>query len=314
MPRFWTVFCLCAFGALVSGQSQEPPVFRAAGDTVPVFVTVTDRADRLITGLTQDRFTLRDNGRPQPITVFDNSPQPIRLIVLIDLSGSMYGNLPLIRDAGTALFSKLGRDDVATVGTFGKQIEINSTFTRDQRALLAALPQDIEPDAPTHLWRAILQAMDAFGDTAGRRVVLVLSDGQDSRAGEWGQKYVGSTEVVERAHRDNVMLYAVAMQSRFAPGRRPMGGGLMAQITNNFPSPEFGKTSVETGGGYVELRPRDDLGSAFSRIVEELHSQYLLGFAAPAKDGKRHEIEVRVSDGGLKVRARENYIAPRVAR
>ena len=57
-----------------------------------MFATVTDSDDRLVPGLTRDRFEVRDNGRPQPVTLFDNTPQPIRLIVMIDISGSMLGN------------------------------------------------------------------------------------------------------------------------------------------------------------------------------------------------------------------------------
>jgi hypothetical protein len=43
---------------------------------VPVFVTVTDRDSRLVKDLTRDAFEVLDNGKAQPITVFDNTPQP----------------------------------------------------------------------------------------------------------------------------------------------------------------------------------------------------------------------------------------------
>jgi VWFA-related protein len=309
---FAAALVLAAVATGGAEQADQSPVFRGVGESVPVFVTVTDRSDRLVTSLTREQFIVRDNGRVQPLTVFDNSPQPIRLIVLIDLSGSMYGNLPVVREAGMELFKRLAPGDLAAVGTFGKSIEIASGFTRDERALMAALPGSIQPDAPTPLWRAILEAMDAFGDGGGRRVVLVISDGHDSRQGGFGQKYVGSFEVLDRAHRDNVMVYAVAMRSRGrAPGLLPPGN-LQQRLTEGLPSPEFGRTAVETGGGYAEIAPRDDLGATFARIADELHSQYLLGFA-PAGDGKRHEIDVRVSEGGMKVRFRKNYVAPRAA-
>jgi Ca-activated chloride channel family protein len=219
-----------------------------------------------------------------------------------------------VREAGTELFTRLRPDDVAAVGTFGRQIAIGP-FTRDVGALLAALPRAIEEDAPTPLWRAITQAIDTFKDTPGRRVVLVISDGKDTPAGTFGQKYVGSFEVLDRAHGENVMIYAVAMRSRMRAGAAGTGpGGMMGRLTEGFPSPEFGKTAVETGGGYVELGPRDDLGVLFARIADELHSQYLLGFAPSAADGKRHEVDVRVSQSGLKVRARQHYVAPRSSR
>ncbi len=86
----------CLVGAVVAAAVQQP-TFRGESDVVRVFVTVTDRDGRLVTDLTQDDFELRDEGKSQPITLFDDTPQPIRLIVMLDVSGSMAGNLPLLR-------------------------------------------------------------------------------------------------------------------------------------------------------------------------------------------------------------------------
>ena len=86
---------------------------------------------------------MRDEGKPQPITLFDNTPQPIRLIVMLDVSGSMEGNLPLLRGAAEQLFARLRPDDVARVGAFGREITISPSFTRDPDELGAALPDAI---------------------------------------------------------------------------------------------------------------------------------------------------------------------------
>jgi hypothetical protein len=66
----------------------------------------------------------------------------------------------------------------------------------------------------------------------------------------------------------------------------------------------------ETGGGYAEIRFGQDLGAAFAQIADELHSQYLIGFAPPKRDGKVHRVELRVATRGLKPRARRSYVAP----
>src|SRR5437763_2683452 len=163
MKPFLTCATLVAsiVGAGGAAGQQQQPTFHGAEDAVRVFVTVTDRDGRLVTTLAQNNFEVRDEGKPQPITQFDNKPQPIRLIVMLDVSGSMEGNLPLLRAAGAQLFSRLLADDVARVGAFGHEVTISPVFTHNPDELSAALPTFIAPDAPTPLWRAIDQAMGA---------------------------------------------------------------------------------------------------------------------------------------------------------
>jgi VWFA-related protein len=296
----------------VASQSQQP-VFRGTSDAVRVFVTVTDRDGRLITTLQQNDFEIRDEGKPQPITLFDNTPQPVRLIVMLDVSGSMEGNLPLLRAAAEQLFVRLGPNDVARVGTFGRDVVISPAFTRDVNELRRALPTTIAADAPTPLWRAVDEAIAKFGDDGEvRPVVLVLSDGKDSGPTGFGQPFVSQAEVIDRARAQDVMVYGIGMRSRMAR-RGPIDpGNLQAALLADLPDPGLALVAEQTGGGYVEIRPTQDLGEAFARVLDELHSQYLIGFAPPKRDGKVHDIDVRiVSQRGLKPRARRSYVAPR---
>jgi Ca-activated chloride channel family protein len=305
---------LC-LAAVLDGAGQQQPTFRGASDLVRVFVTVLDRDGRLNTTLTQDDFEVRDEGKPQPITLFDNSPQPIRLILMLDVSGSMQGNLPLLRAAAEELFTRLRPDDVARVGAFGHDVIISSTFTNDPHVLRRALPEGIASDAPTPLWRAIDEAIEAFGEEREmRRVVLVLSDGKDSGPISFRQRFVSQGEVIDRARDSDTMVYAIGMRSR---GARPAGGGigpggLQAMLTQDLPDPGLARVAEESGGGYTEIRFGQDLAAAFAAVADELHSQYLLGFAPPKRDGKAHDIEVRLlNQRGLKARARKEYIAPK---
>jgi Ca-activated chloride channel family protein len=304
---------LCVTGAGGVTGSQQP-TFRGRSDAVRVFVTVTGRDGRLVTTLTQNDFELRDEGKAQPITLFDNSPQPIRLVVMLDVSGSMEGNLPLLRAATEELSARLRPDDLARLGTFGNEIAIGPSFTRDPAELRRALPAAIVPNAPTPLWRALDEAMETFDrEDEERRVILVLSDGKDSGPLGLGQPYVSQAEVIDRAREDDVMIYAVGMRSRgqrqMSPGIGP--GGLRDAMLADMPDPGLARVAEETGGGYVEIRLGEDLGAAFTEVADELHGQYLLGFAPPKRDGKVHEIEVRVSQRGMKPRARRSYVAPR---
>jgi Ca-activated chloride channel homolog len=305
------VVCLAAVTGAVM---QQPPVFRGASDAVHAFVTVTDKDGRLVTTLSKDDFELRDEGKPQPITLFDNTPQPIRLIVMLDVSGSMEGNLPLLRAGTQQLFARLRPDDVARVGTFGRDVVISPSFTHDQEELRRTLPETIEPNAPTPLWRGLDEALTAFGSEGGARpVILVLSDGKDSPQFSLKQRMVSQAEIIERARREDVMVYAIGMRSR---SRQPMQpgigrGGLQAMMTAELPDPGLAIVAEHTGGGYAEIRYGEDLGAAFAKVADELHSQYLLGFAPPKRDGKVHEIDVRLAQRGMKARARKSYVAPK---
>jgi len=300
-------------GAVVAAGAQQP-TFRAGSDLVRVFATVTDRDGRLVTGLTQEQFELRDDGKPQAITQFDNRPQPIRLIVMLDVSGSMEGNLPLLRAAGAQLFGRLLPEDVARVGSFGHDVTISESFTHDPEALNRAMPERIAPDAPTPLWRAIDQALDAFAEVQDmREVILVLSDGKDTGSFSFREKPVSQAEAIDRARREDVMIYAVGMRSR---GQRPMmpgigPGGLQGMLLADMPDPGLARVAEETGGGYTEIRFGQDLGAAFAAVADELHTQYLLAFAPPKRDGKAHDINVKVTQAGAKARARKSYVAPK---
>src|SRR5690606_7571922 len=302
---------LLAGAAGVAGPQQ--PVFEGAGDTVRVFVTVTDGDGRLVTSLTREDFEVLDRGRPQPITLFDSTPQPIQLVVMLDVSGRMVGNLDLLRSAAEHLIARLAPGDRVRVGTFGREIAISPTFTSDPEALRAALPEAIAPDSPTPLWLAIDEALDAFESASdARRVVLVLCDGRDSGALGFGRRSSRQLQVVDEARQRVAMINAIGMRSRGPRGAGAAIGpaGLRSMLAADLPDPGLARAAEESGGGYLELRGDDDLGAAFAEVADELHRQYLIGFVPPERDGKVHRIEVRVGERGLKPRTRRDYVAP----
>jgi VWFA-related protein len=144
-------------------------------------------------------------------------------------------------------------------------------------------------------------------------VILVLSDGKDSGQIGFNQGFASQAGVIDRAREEDVMVYAIGMRSR---GTRPMPpgigrGGLGAMLTADLPDPGLARVAQETGGGYTEIRAGQDLGAAFARVADELHGQYLIGFAPPKRDGKKHDIEVRLTPSGLTARARKSYVAPK---
>ena len=303
-------------GAVLAGAAavgaQQAPVFRAGAHTVPVYVTVTGADGQLVTNLVKDDFEIFDNGRPQPITVFESSIQPIRIVIMLDMSGSMTGNLPLLRSAAVQMFTHLLPGDLARVGSFGDRITVSQAWTRDENDLIRTLYLDLKAGGPTPLWGAVNVAMTALAPHEGRRVVLVLSDGKDSAGGfRGGGSAVTLDEVSTRAQAEGFMVYGIGLASRAMPPD-PAGRGRAAQpnyLGDTEPDPGLRRLASESGGGYVELKDAEHLGPAFARVAEELHRQYLIGFSPPNNDGAVHRIDVRVRGPQLTPRARRSYVA-----
>jgi Ca-activated chloride channel family protein len=313
-----------AIAATATTPAQQP-VFRSGTQTVPVHVTVLGPDGRLVTDLTRDDFEVLDNGRPQPLTLFDAGTQPISIIVMLDMSGSMLGNISVLRSAAVQMFTRLGPRDQARVGNFGDRILISPTFTNDVDDLIRTVWLDLQPGGSTPLWGAVNAAMAGLSQVEGRRVVLVLSDGKNTGLRNVNGLISGPSldDVIRRAQTEDYMVYAIGMRSRGAvPGARrggrstrglgPLGGGPFGGFGwADEPDPGLRELAAESGGGYVELEDTENLGPAFARVADELHRQYLLGFVAPEADGKLHTLEVRLKDASMRPRARRSYQAPR---
>ena len=206
-------------------RAQQSSVFRAGNDTVSVFTTATSiEGGQLVTDLTKDDFEVFDNGRRQPITLFDNSIQPIRIVVMLDMSGSMTGNLSLLRRAPCRCSPGCCRPTRRASATSAIASTISPKFTNNQDDLIRALWLDLEPGGPTPLWAAVNTAMSVLRPLEGRRVVLVLTDGKDTgfRNGPFGAERAGGptlTQVITRAQTEDFMIYAIGLSSRGGGGR-----------------------------------------------------------------------------------------------
>ena len=312
-----------AFLAAALVSAQQP--FRSGTYTVAVYTTVTDGSGRLVTDLTQDRFEVTDNGKPQTITTFANDIQPITVVMMLDRSGSMVGNFALVERAAEAFVERLLPADKARIGSFSNRIEVDpQSFTSSKTEMIEILQHDLQEAGPTPLWNAVGVGMTALLHVEGRRVVLVFTDGMDSPS-NGNPNNLSLKTVSRRADEEDVMVYAIGLASSGdfhtgAPGAgggrggRGYGGGGFGRRRAGFtdrPDPGLQTLAAASGGGYFELTRTADLAATFARIVDELHHQYLLGFTPQKLDGKSHVLDVHAKGDGLVVRARKNYVAPR---
>jgi Ca-activated chloride channel family protein len=272
----------------------QQPTFKAGAQIVPLYITVLDSTKRLVPELQQGDFEVFDNNQPVNIVLFQNEPEPFSVVVMLDTSGSMTGSIDLLRQAAEQFLIRLLPEDKGMIGAFNDKIQFPvRDFTSDRDELIAAL-KDVDYGNPTRLFDAIQAGIDELVRVKGRRVVLVFTDGEDTAS------KIGMGDVLDRARTDEAMIYSIGLESVFFNGQR--------QVRSR-PDRGLRKLSDETGGGYFELKKTDELGPTFTRVAQELHSQYVIGFA-PATDGKQHKVEVRVKKPGLIARARKTYQAP----
>jgi Ca-activated chloride channel family protein len=278
--------------AALMALAQEP-TFRSGARIVPVLATVTDAQGRLVPDLEQQQFTILDNGKPQTITFFENEVQPFTAVVMLDFSFSMNNNLKLLKQATEQFLLRMLPEDRAQVGAFSDRIQFSGEFTSDRDDLIGAL-DDLQFGNPTRLYDALDASIDMLDGVEGRKVVIGFTDGDDTAS----RKGMGA--VLDKARDKEVMIYAVGLESEFFNGQ---------SMQRTRPDRGLRKLADETGGGYFELKKTDDLGPTFTRVVQELHSLYTIGFNPAVLDGKEHKLEVKMKQPGMTARARRSYIA-----
>lgn len=272
--------------------------FKSGTLTVPLFVTVTDSDGRIVPNLVQEDFEVYDNGRLRELTLFENKNTPITVIVMLDTSGSMTLILDRVKAAAEQFLIRLLPEDTGRVGAFNDKIEFHpeDAFTSDRDVLLRSL-NELDFGYPTRLWDAVDESIRRLEGVQGRKVALVFTDGSDTASRR------DLDDVMQQARAKEIMVYSIGLETEIFTGQRR---------ERSTPDRGLKRLSEETGGGFFLLKKEDELGPTFTRVAQELHSQYVLGFSPAVLDGKVHKLEVKLTKPGLNVRARKSYVASKV--
>ncbi len=276
-------------------RGQDQPLFRSGTELVDLFVTVTDSDGRLVPDLTLEDFAVFDDGEPQQIVLFENTVRPITVVVMLDTSISTTNVMDRIMGGAEQFLIRMLPDDRARVGAFNDKIEIVPAEFIGDRDLLIGELDGLDFGNDTRLHDAVVASLDSLQGIEGRRVILVLTDGQDSASRS------GWRNALRQAVAEEVMIYSIGLEVEYFDG---------ARNRRTSPDRSLRRLAEETGGGYFELRETDELGATFTRVSQELHSQYVIGFTPSMRDGETHELSVRLKRRGMTARARRSYVAP----
>jgi Ca-activated chloride channel family protein len=262
---------------------------------VNVFVNVTDRNGAIVGGLAREDFALTEDGRPQQISVFERQSEvPLNLTLAIDTSGSVRKDMSEEADAAKRFAHALLRSqDQMSLLQFATDVRELTPFTNKLPQIDRGLGQ-LRGDWATALYDAVYLGSEKLGKKQGRKVLVLVSDGDDTA------KSTTYAQALEQALRNEVMIYSIIDVPIEASAGRDLGGE-HALIT--LAEQTGGKSFYVSDGG---------LDKAFARVSADLRTQYLLGYyphhQEPGKSFHRVQVTVpRAADQAFNIRHKTGY-------
>lgn len=276
-------------------RSQERPIFRAEARLVVVYATVKNARGELITTLEQGAFTVYENGKPQPISLFRRDDVPVSLGILIDNSGSMRSKRAKVEAAAVAFVRASNPNDEVFVLNFADKSHLDVPFTDDLRVLEAGIAR-IDSIGGTAMRDAIDVAEDYLDRhaTRDRKALLIITDGNDN---------VSETpidRIRRRAERSAITIHAIGLLNDADSSKATQARHELRQLTE------------ATGGRAYYPARLDEITGVALDLARQIRNQYTIAFTAlnPALDGSYRKLHV-VAKGteALTVHTRPGYRA-----
>ncbi|HUN89548.1 MAG TPA: VWA domain-containing protein [Terriglobales bacterium] len=274
-------------------------LFRKQVNEVSLLFTVVDHKGKFISDLKLNDFQLLDDRHsPEQIHTFQQeSNLPLRVALVIDVSGSVTSRFYYEQEAANEFFKKVMRpQDKAMVVGFNGKIQLQQDLTSDVAALQRAVKQ-LKVDGDTALYDAVVFAADRLrvdSENGTRRVIILISDGENNSS------HAIMTEAQQAALRAGTPIYALSTNQPRS-NAYPKGEAIMELL------------SRYTGGEILPAHEKQAVASAFHKVEKALRSQYVLSYK-PANfqpDGHYRAVALSVNDPHLKVECRHGYYAPR---
>ena len=319
-PSLWRLaLALLSLSAVVQGQWKpitptppppqtpraqpapgEPPVFSVKVNLVRLLISVRNQYGALVTNLNKQDFRVLDSGVAQDIAVFErNTSLPLSVAILVDTSGSTQIELHYEVDSVLkfipALLGAGNPEDTFALFSFNYRTNLEADFSRSARRAERAL-HALHGEGGTSLYDAIYLASDELSGREGRHVIVVVTDGGDTTS---YKRYEDALFAAQRA--DAVLYPVVVIPIEGDAGRNTGGEHALATLASS------------TGGRIFNPDGFDQLDQAFSEILQELRTQYLLGFyPRGVREQSRlfHPVKVQVRDSSLRITARSGYYEP----
>ena len=279
-------------------------MFRAGVTAVKVDALVVEDK-RLVGGLNQNDFVVYDEEQAQAIDYFGRESEPVDLVLLLDVSGSVTRYLEQIASVGRDALRQLAEGDRVAVVLFARRSEVREEFTGDFAEVARELKSAVyerELGAGTAINEALLAASEYVRreqQSKGRRAILIVTDNQ-------GLNYRTPDEQVLRALGEaDCVLYSMVV----GDGQRPKPPRPGEPRNPDFTPPDVFKLAEETGGEATNVERAD---KALVQVIERLRTRYSLHYRAPeAPAGSFRRIRVDLSPEARKRHRNARVLARR---
>jgi Ca-activated chloride channel homolog len=289
---------------------RDDEVVRVESTLVPVPVSVIDANGRAVTNLTLADFELRVDGSVVDISELTRSESPIRLAMLFDNSSSVLIAREFEKEAAVKFFRRVIRPekDLAALFSVATITKLEQSFTSDVLSLTRAIELFPQPEGATALLEGIVEASTYLREVSGRRVMVIVSDGDDTKSD------VTFEDTLRALQLANCQVYVVKttdFENYKRTGSRIGNANIRALTAER----RMNELTRQTGGSVHSPVDERELDNAFRQITAELSQQYILSYYPENEADKRgqfREITLTVKNRpSLTVRTRKGYYVPK---
>jgi VWFA-related protein len=295
-------------------EGLDTETLKVTVNLVNLYMSVRDK-NGYITNLHKDDCSILENKEPQKIKNFTQEKNlPLTIGILLDTSGSQMNVLPLEQQSGAEFLKDvITPKDEAFLISFDINVDLLADYTNSPRELARAMNKaQINTGAGTGsvtgngsargtlLYDAVyLAANDKLRQEAGRKILVLLTDGGDQGSQETLKT---ATEAAQKA---NAIIYVILIADR-----QFYGGGFGINLADTG-ARDMEKLASETGGRVINVGNNGKkLEEAFNQIQDELRTQYLVSYTPTnlKLDGSYRTLAVSCGKD-TKVQARKGYYA-----
>lgn len=286
-------------------QEQAPPAPAIAveSDLVVLNVLVTDEDGIVLSALKKDNFRILDNGKPQVVTTFAPTEDPITIVLLLEYSGLAYDYFAYKAAYwGAAFLDHLDGQDWVALVTYDIKPAIQVDFTRNKpqvRDTLGSLGYPGFHEA--NMFDAIVDMLDKLERVKGKKSILLITTGADTMS------RTTLEETVKRLKQSDVKVFCVGVaESEYQQAQTAAGTSMIGYLQSKNQLQSFANL---TGGLAWFPRFEGEMLDIFKSVAAFLRNEYVIGFSPPpaARDGKYHKLKVEiVGSNGRPLRVKNN--------